>query len=55
MFVNMLEWKLEARGGELIRVPAPYASQKRPVRGHADSGDRKTQAEFKRLACGSAL
>ena len=51
-FRVLLEHKLKRRGGELILVPPHYTSQKCPMCGHTHKDNRKTQADFKCLACG---
>jgi putative transposase len=51
-FRIILGYKLARKGGKLIKVPPHYISQKCPKCEHTEKGNRKTQAEFKCLACG---
>lgn len=53
MLEQMLAYKLEWRGGELIKVPAPYTSQKcsAPGCGHIDAASRKDK-KFVCTRCG---
>jgi putative transposase len=53
-FARQLDYKLQARGGELIKVPAPYTSQACSVCGHTEKQNRASQARFKCVACGHA-
>jgi hypothetical protein len=41
--------KLVASGGELIKVPPKYTSQRCPECGHTNNGNRKTQATLEAL------
>ncbi|MDR2443685.1 MAG: transposase [Deltaproteobacteria bacterium] len=52
IFLTFLDYKLAQNGGELIRVPPQYTSQKCPICGYTHKDNRKTQAKFKCLACG---
>ena len=52
MFREFLEYKLKWNGGELIRVPAPYTSQRCPPCGHTSKDNRKSQAKFVCVQCG---
>ena len=51
-FLDMLSYKLEMRGGSLIRVPAQYTSQTCSVCGYCDPENRKSQAKFACKICG---
>ena len=51
-FARQLAYKLEDRGGALVRVPAPYTSQRCHTCGHVDARNRPTQARFACVACG---
>jgi putative transposase len=51
-FMTLLENKLWRRGGTLIKVPPHHTSQKCPACGHVAKENRKTQADFKCVACG---
>lgn len=53
-FRRQLEYKAAWAGGEVIAVPAAYTSQSCSCCGHIDRGNRKTQAQFKCMACGHA-
>lgn len=50
-FAEMLRYKLEWSGGQLIEVPAHYTSQTCSRCGHCDSGNRK-QEKFECTKCG---
>ena len=51
MWANWLGYKLDWRGGMLLKVPAPYTSQKGSVCGHVRPDNRKGEI-FWCLACG---
>ena len=51
MWANWLGYKLDWRGGMLLKVPAPYTSQKCSVCGHIHPDNRKGEV-FRCLACG---
>jgi putative transposase len=51
-FEQMLDYKLKKRGGQLLRVPAAYTSQRCSACGHTAAENRPTQAAFRCLACG---
>lgn len=51
-FETVLAYKLEACGGDLIRVPAHYTSQTCSACGAVDRESRKSQASFHCRACG---
>lgn len=51
-FLSMLEYKLEMRGGSLIRVPAQYTSQTCSVCGYCNPENRRSQAKFVCGHCG---
>lgn len=53
-FARQLGYKLQARGGALVRVPAAYTSQACSACGHIDKLNRASQARFKCVACGHA-
>jgi putative transposase len=53
-FEQMLDYKLKKRGGQLVRVPAAYTSQRCSACGHTAAENRPTQAAFRCLACGHA-
>jgi len=55
MFRNMLEYKLEHSGGELILVDPKYTSQTCCNCGHVSKSNRKTQSDFKCVACGHEI
>ncbi len=50
-WASMLEYKLDWRGGQLVKVPPAYTSQACAVCGHVHSGNRKGEL-FRCLACG---
>lgn len=52
MFRAMLAYKLSARGGRLIEVPAAYTSQTCAECGVVDARSRRNQARFVCTACG---
>lgn len=52
--VRQIEYKTEVLGGMVIRVPAQYTSQTCSVCGHVSAENRRTQAEFRCVACGFA-
>lgn len=51
-FRRQLEYKLRWSGGQLLAVPAAYTSRTCPCCGHAEVGNRPSQAVFCCLACG---
>lgn len=51
-FAQMLRYKLEERGGQLIEVPPAYSSQTCSACGVVDSQSRISQSEFICVACG---
>jgi len=51
-FVRQLDYKLQWKGGWLVKVPAHHTSQTCSACGHVDPGNRKTQAAFRCQACG---
>lgn len=51
-FRRQLAYKMAREGGKLIVVPAQYTSQKCSRCGCVNKDNRKTQAEFKCIACG---
>lgn len=51
-FWQMLEYKCAERGVELVRVPPQYTSQTCPECGAVSADNRKTQAQFRCVACG---
>ena len=53
-FARQLDYKLQARGGALIKVPAAYTSQACSACGHTEKLNRESQARFKCVACGHA-
>ena len=48
-----LEYKSRWYGRQFIRVPAAHTSQTCPSCGHVSAGDRRTQAKFECVNCGS--
>jgi len=50
-FVAMLRYKLEARGGQVVEVPAAYSSQTCTECQHVDAGNRKGES-FHCTKCG---
>jgi len=50
-FCTMLRYKLEATGGRLVEVPAPYSSQTCPACGVVDAASRQGD-RFRCAACG---
>ena len=52
MFINMLKYKQEWAGGEVVPVPAPYTSQTCPNCEHCSKQNRLTQEEFVCIICG---
>ncbi|MBS7350486.1 MAG: transposase, partial [Comamonas sp.] len=51
-FRRQLEYKLAWNGGMLIAVPPHNTSRTCPCCGHVSADNRKTQAQFKCVACG---
>lgn len=51
---RMLDYKLAARGGTLVRVPAAYTSQTCASCGVVDARSRRAQTTFACVACGHA-
>lgn len=51
-FKNLLQNKLDERGGSVLNVPAHYTSQTCPACKSVDSNNRLTRGEFKCTACG---
>ena len=51
-FRNMLVYKLQANGGQLVLVPPAYSSQRCSACGFIHAENRKTQARFACVACG---
>jgi putative transposase len=52
MFRTMLGWKLAERGGRLEDVPAAYTSQTCSECGVFNAASRRSQSEFRCVACG---
>jgi putative transposase len=52
MFRTMLGWKLSARGGRLVEVPAAYTSQTCAACAVVDARSRLDQARFVCIGCG---
>ena len=53
-FEQMLAYKLEKRGGQLLHVPAAYTSQRCSVCAHTTADNRRSQAAFCCVSCGHA-
>ena len=51
-FLRMLEYKLERKGGRLVRVSPKYTSQTCVKCGCVDAHNRPTQSKFKCVKCG---
>ena len=51
MWAGMVEYKMQWRGGRLIKVPAAYTSQRCASCGHTHADNRKSE-KFKCLECG---
>lgn len=51
-FETILAYKLEERGGRLVKVPAAYSSQTCSACGVVDRESRKSQARFSCVHCG---
>jgi len=51
---RLLEYKVAARGGELVKVNPAYTSRTCRVCGHLSADNRKSQALFFCVACGHA-
>lgn len=51
---RMLAYKLEETGGLLVKVPAPWTSRTCAACGHVATESRKSQAEFRCVACNAA-
>jgi putative transposase len=51
-FEQMLAYKLKNWGGQLIRVPAAYTSQRCSVCSHTSADNRRAQAAFRCVSCG---
>jgi len=54
-FMRQLGYKLSWRGGELIKVPAWYTSQKCSRCGHISKNNRKSQSRLECEACGLSI
>jgi len=52
LFFELLEYKLEERGGQLIKVDPRYTSQACNECGHISKENRKSQDKFVCIACG---
>lgn len=52
IFETLLSYKLEERGGQLVKVPARHTSQTCSACGAVDSRSRKNQASFVCTSCG---
>ncbi len=52
MFFALLEYKLQERGGQLIKVDPKHTSQICNVCGHVSKENRKSQSKFVCTACG---
>jgi putative transposase len=52
MFVQMLCYKMEERGGVVVKVPAMNTSITCVECGHVDKNNRRSQAKFKCVECG---
>ena len=52
-FFELLEYKLERNGGQLIKVDPKYTSQKCSCCGHISKENRQSQAKFECVECGS--
>ena len=52
-FFELLEYKLEKNGGQLIKVDPKYTSQKCSCCGHISKENRQSQAKFECVECGS--
>lgn len=52
LFFEMLEYKLEQRGGSLVRVDPRFTSQTCSCCGHVSKKSRKTQSKFVCESCG---
>jgi putative transposase len=53
-FARQLAYKLEDRGGALVRVPAAYTSQRCHCCGHTAAQNRRSRERFECVACGHA-
>jgi putative transposase len=51
-FADMLAYKIEERGGALIKVNPAYTSQQCFACGHTDARNRESQAAFRCVSCG---
>lgn len=52
MFREILNYKLDWKGGELLAVPAAYTSQTCSDCGHVTKENRKSQSRFECVQCG---
>jgi putative transposase len=52
-FFELLEYKLERNGGQLIKVDPKHTSQKCSCCGHISKENRQSQAKFECVECGS--
>ena len=52
LFVTLLDYKLAARGGQLVLVPAAYSSQECPACGYTAQANRPTRERFCCVDCG---
>ena len=55
LFFELLEYKLQERGGELIKVDPKHTSQACNECGHISKENRKSQAKFVCTACGHSV
>jgi putative transposase len=54
-FFELLKYKLERNGGELIKVDPKFTSQKCSCCGHIEKENRETQSRFICKSCGNTL
>ena len=55
LFFEMLKYKAERKGGEVIEVNPQFTSQKCSSCGHISKENRKSQSKFKCIKCNFRL
>ena len=55
LFFEMLKYKAERKGGEVIEVNPKFTSQKCSCGGHISKENRKSQSKFKCIKCNFKL
>ena len=55
LFFEMLKYKAEKKGGEVIEVDPKFTSQKCSCCGHISKENRKSQSKFRCIKCNFRL